>query len=95
MELIKNFNFKPEKYNKEEIVYFSKKTGLIDLFSKIDDLYTYLVGVEVGLDSNARKNRRGHIFENIVGQCIKNNIKNLKEYHLEKEVTIPFIRNKR
>lgn len=91
----KNFNFTSEKYNKKEIVYFSKKTGLIDLFSKIDDLYTYLVGVEVGLDSNARKNRSGHIFENIVGQCIKNNIKNLKEYHLEKEVTMPFIRNKR
>ena len=91
----KNFNFTPENYNKKEIVYFSKKTGLIDLFSKIDDLYTYLVGVEVGLDSNARKNRSGHIFENIVGQCIKNNIENLEEYHLEKEVTMPFIRNKR
>ena len=91
----KNFNFTSEKYNKKEIVYFSKKTGLIDLFSKIDDLYTYLVGVEVGLDSNARKNRSGHIFENIVGQCIKNNIENLEEYHLEKEVTMPFIRNKR
>ncbi len=91
----KNFNFTTEKHNNSEIVFFAEKTGLLKLFSKIDDLYTYLVGLEVGLDSNARKNRSGHIFENIVEECLKNNIKNLKDYHLEKEVTIPFIRNKR
>ena len=87
----KNFNFTSEKYNKKEIVYFSKKTGLIELFSKIDDLYTYLVGVEVGLDSNARKNRRGHIFETIVGDYLNSQIENLKDYQLKKQVPISFI----
>lgn len=91
----KNFNFTPEKYNIKEIVFFAEKTGLINLFNKIDDLYTYLVGVEVGLDSNARKNRSGHIFENIVGQCLKKNIEDLEDYHLKREVPISFIRNKR
>lgn len=43
----KNFNFTPEKYNIKEIVFFAEKTGLIKLFNRIDDLYTYLVGVEV------------------------------------------------
>jgi type II restriction enzyme len=41
------------------------------LFDDIKDLYDYLLGVEVGLDSNTRKNRSGKISEKMCQQKIK------------------------
>ena len=54
--------------------YFMEKTGLFDLLSNhiINNLYDYVTGVETGLDSNARKNRGGHLMENLVEEYIKN-----------------------
>ena len=45
-----------------------RKTGLFDLISNhiINNLVDYATGVEVGLDSNGRKNRGGHLMENLV-----------------------------
>ena len=48
-----------------------------------------MIGVEAGLDSHARKNRGGHIMENIVEVfikdiCEKNNFKYLKEANAKK-----------
>ncbi len=71
--------------NLDAIVDFCKKTGLLELFNHIDDLYSYLVGTEVGLDTNARKSRSGKIFENAVGDLLNEKIKNLSEYSLVKE----------
>jgi len=58
---------------------FLEKTGLARLFQKdgIKNLVDYVIGVEVGLDSNGRKNRGGTLMEDIVGTfisdfCIKN-----------------------
>lgn len=48
------------------IINFCDKSGILNLFDDIKDLYTYLTGIEVGLDSNARKNRSGKIFEQII-----------------------------
>ena len=47
---------------------FMKKTGLFDLIANhvINNLVDYVTGVEVGLDSNGRKNRGGHLMENLV-----------------------------
>lgn len=45
--------------NIEDLVDFCDKSGILELFGNIKDLNTYLTGVEVGLDSNARKNRSG------------------------------------
>ena len=55
-----------------DIVEFCKKSGILDLFGEINDLYAYLLGMEVGLDSNARKNRSGKIFEQLVEIIMKN-----------------------
>lgn len=54
--------------------YFMEKTGLFDLLSNhiINNLYDYVTGVETGLDSNGRKNRGGHLMENLVEEYIKN-----------------------
>lgn len=72
----KTINFTKKGFDVEEIVDFSIKTGLLDLFNNIDDLYSYLVGTEVGLDTNARKNRSGHIFEDAVGTLLQEKTEN-------------------
>jgi len=63
------YDFKKKRISKEEAekyVYFSEKVGIVDLLMEIKDLYDYLLGVEVGLDTNSRKNRSGDIFEDLV-----------------------------
>ena len=68
----KKFNFKKINYTVDDYVNFMDKTGLFDLLSNhiISDLIDYVTGVEVGLDSNARKNRTGTAMENIVESFI-------------------------
>lgn len=50
-----------------------EETGLFDLLENhiISNLVDYVTGVEVGLDSNGRKNRGGHLMENLVEQYIR------------------------
>lgn len=57
----------------DSVVSFLNETGLSDLFvnSKIKDLVDYVFGIETGLDSNARKNRSGHIMENKVREILE------------------------
>ena len=52
---------------------FMLKTGLFDLISNhlVNNIVDYVTGVEVGLDSNGRKNRGGHLMENLVQQYIE------------------------
>ncbi len=47
----------------ESICKFIEGTGLADIFTskKVTNLVDYVFGVEVGLDTNARKNRGGNI----------------------------------
>ncbi|MCM1556468.1 MAG: type II restriction endonuclease [Anaeroplasma bactoclasticum] len=57
---------------KEEYKMFMRKTGLFDLMQKhlVNNLVDYVLGVETGLNSNARKNRGGHLMENLVERYI-------------------------
>lgn len=72
------FNFNHKKFSLsteddlDKYVYFMKETGLFDLLSKhiINNLVDYVMGVETGLDSNGRKNRGGHLMENLVEKFI-------------------------
>lgn len=52
----------------DRVVEYLNETGLADLFrsNRIKDLVDYVFGIETGLDSNARKNRSGHIMEDTV-----------------------------
>lgn len=54
----------------EQVTKFLNDTGLTEIFrhKQIKNLVDYVFGVEVGLDSNARKNRGGHIMEGLVAQ---------------------------
>lgn len=53
--------------------YFMRETGLFDLLENhiVNNLVDYATGVETGLDSNGRKNRCGHLMENLVESFIK------------------------
>ena len=53
---------------KEGVIAFLNGTGLARLLQnrEIKNLVDYVFGVETGLDSNARKNRSGHVMENWV-----------------------------
>ena len=77
--LYKTFKFNKRLTESEinDIVDFCKKSGIMNLFGEINDLYTYLLGMEVGLDSNARKNRSGKIFEQLVGLLLKKKIREI------------------
>ncbi len=68
-----NFSFKDMNYGIDEYKMFMRKTGLFDLMenNKITNLFDYVTGVETGLDSNGRKNRGGHLMENLVEDFIK------------------------
>ena len=62
------FNFAKPNYSIDEYIMFMHKTGLFSLISEhlISNLVDYVTGVEVGLDSNGRKNRGGHLMEDLV-----------------------------
>ena len=67
------FKFNKMIYSIEDYINFMRKTGLFDLLQNhiINNLYDYLLGVEVGLDSNGRKNRGGHLMEDLVESYIE------------------------
>mgnify|MGYP002626893977 CR=1 FL=1 len=66
------FSFKRQNYSANEYKMFMRKTGLFDLLQNhiISNLVDYVTGVETGLDSNGRKNRGGHLMENLVERYI-------------------------
>ena len=71
------FNLKNISFNRNEqydrYTYFMEHTGLFDLLENhiISNLVDYATGVETGLDSNGRKNRGGHLMEDLVESFIK------------------------
>lgn len=67
------FSFNKCNYNIEEYKMFMRKTKLFDLLENhiVSNLVDYATGVETGLDSNARKNRGGHLMENLVESYIQ------------------------
>ena len=60
-------------YSADAYKMFMRKTGLFDLMANhiISNLIDYATGVETGLDSNGRKNRGGHLMEDLVESYIK------------------------
>lgn len=80
------FDFSKNDNDFKKYYEFLEKTGLIKLFQKdgVKNLVDYVIGVEVGLDSNGRKNRGGKIMEEIVELFVrdfskKNNLEYLRQ----------------
>ena len=89
------YDFKKCSNNVEQYSYFMEKTGLFDLLSNhiINNLYDYVTGVETGLDSNGRKNRGGHLMENLVeSYIVKAGF--IKDNNYFKEMYISDVQNK-
>ncbi|GHU93267.1 type II restriction endonuclease LlaDCHI [Deltaproteobacteria bacterium] len=62
------FSFREMNYTVDKYKMFMRKTGLFDLLKQrvLSSLVDYATGIETGLDSNGRKNRGGHLMENLV-----------------------------
>lgn len=56
-----------------EYTKFMRKTGLFDLMQNhiVNNLVDYVTGIETGLDSNGRKNRGGHLMEDLVESYLR------------------------
>lgn len=67
-----SYDFKKAYYSPEQYAVFMRKTGLFELLENhiIHTLVDYVTGVETGLDSNGRKNRGGHLMEDLVESFI-------------------------
>jgi type II restriction enzyme len=55
------------------IMEYLEGTGLANIFreKRINNLVDYVSGIEVGLDSNARKNRSGNVMEEMIADILK------------------------
>lgn len=80
------FDFSGTEKDSEKYYEFLEKSGLARLFQKdgLKNLVDYVMGVEVGLDSNGRKNRGGSLMEEIVESfiselCAKNGFEYLSQ----------------
>lgn len=62
------YEFDKPNYSVQQYATFMRKSGLFNMMQNhlIHSLVDYVTGVEVGLDSNARKNRGGDLMENLV-----------------------------
>ena len=100
------YNFNQKNCSIEEYKVFMRKTGLFDLIANhlVNNLVDYALGVETGLDSNGRKNRGGHLMEDLVESYIKkagfikdkNYFKEMKINQIEKmfDIDLSAISNK-
>ena len=90
----KNFNFHKKEFSNSEIkdlVHFVIQSGLGELIKnrQIKSIPDYCVGVEVGLDSNGRKNRGGTQMEQLVESfvavfCHEHNLSYLAQANAKK-----------
>lgn len=70
---VKLYNFNSQSCTIEDYKTFMRRTGLFNLLQNhiINNLFDYVTGVETGLDSNGRKNRGGHLMEDLVERFIQ------------------------
>lgn len=76
-KISKDLDSKTEK----ELVKFYVDSGLKDVFENKDikNVQDYYFGVEVGMDTNARKNRTGNAMEKVVREYLKPRFSNILE----------------
>ncbi len=69
-----NYKFDDPEITEEQYATFMEKTGLFDLLANHikSNLYDYVLGVEAGMDTHARKNRSGNLMESTVRKYLDN-----------------------
>jgi len=95
-ETLKKFDFnKRNNLSREEIeniVNFCHSSGVLNLFAdfKIKNLRDYLLGLETGIDTNARKNRSGDAMESLVNPILDK----IKGIEVIKQKTFKYLKEK-
>jgi len=89
------YNFNKPNYDIEQYKVFMRETGLFELISNhlVNNLVDYALGVETGLNSNGRKNRGGHLMEDLV-ETYLNKTGMVKGVNYFKEIYLEDIENK-
>jgi type II restriction enzyme len=79
---ILTFDFDKNKNSAKDYVELLEKTGIRILMENkvISNLYDYVLGVEAGINTNARKNRTGKQMESLVGSFLKKDLTGVKVY---------------
>ena len=80
------YNFKKINQSLEQYIVFMNKTGLFDLLANrgVTNIIDFVLGVETGLDSNGRKNRGGHLMEDLIEGYLKSeDVEYYKEMYLK------------
>jgi type II restriction enzyme len=93
----KTFDFSKKKYDLNEIkniVKFAENTGLLKMLCKMDSATDYLLGVEVGLDTNARKNRSGLFLETMVKEILNDLLSRNTDLVFIEQKTFGYVENK-
>lgn len=89
------YNFMEMNYSIDEYCMFMRNTGIFDLLENhlISNVYDYVIGVEVGMDTNGRKGRTGDAMEDLVeSYLLKSGL--VRDYNYFKECTKTDIFNK-
>jgi len=74
----KIFNFEKGQHSSadiNQIVEFTQKTSLLNQLTEMESATDYMLGIEVGLDSNARKNRSGQFLESVISEILQKLVK--------------------
>jgi type II restriction enzyme len=84
------YNFSEPTNTPEQYIEFIFKTGLIKVLVSEDvDLYSYLLGVEAGINTNARKGRTGTDMEGLVEDyLIKSNFRYIRQASRKKIIDL-------
>ncbi len=96
--IYKNYSFENKSISDDEcrnLVQFLIRSGLADILKnkRVKNLVDYVTGVEVGLDSNGRKNRGGVLMESLVEEFVSQSCEELGLEYLS-QATAPKILEK-
>ena len=81
----------------EEIIYFFRETGLKDFLQDLANksIPDYYIGMEVGLDTHARKNRSGKIMEDfILSKLNEIKVKNSNSFEIITQKKYSYLKSK-
>ncbi len=88
--------FYGDTINEKELLVFFQNSGIKDILQNknVKNLVDYCFGVEVGMDTNARKNRTGALMENLVGKYLDSFCQKHSNYEYTYQATKEKIKQK-
>lgn len=81
---IKTFDFNPHGFDLDDIIDFSKKSGLLDILSNVGDLHSFIMGIKVSSYMNNIKNSNAIYFKPLIKSKLEELLYDT-EYNIEFE----------